>query len=171
MKSADIKIGEQYKVGYYGCGEVMETRVERVGWRGGKGRKDGVRVKFLSGYREGDEMTVSSREVDMLWSEHEAAKQDAELKRKIAEQDRERMSDKVEQAKQAFEAIGINVKASSAAYDWQSRQQGEIYDADFTFTEAELDKVLALIQTPEAGARAKQAVNSATSNPLAELLA
>lgn len=170
MRSADIKLGEQYRIGYYGCGEVLETRVERTSWRGSKPRKDGVRVKFLSGYREGDEMVVSSREVDQLWAEYEAAKQDAELKRKIAAQDHDRMSDKVKKTQEAFEAIGITVKEANATYDWRSREQGEVYDAELTFSEADLDKVMALIQTPGAGERATQAVSSATSNPLAELL-
>lgn len=165
MKSADIKIGERYKVGYYGCGEVLETRVERTGRWGTSSRKDGVRVKFESGYREGEEMIVSSREVEMLWDEHQSAVDARDLQRKIAEQDRGRLEEKVERADQALRALGIETAVAQVSYAWGN--QNENYRAELELSEESLDRLMEVLAAPEASDRASKIESE---DPLAELL-
>lgn len=167
MKTADIKIGESYKVGYYGRGRVLETRVERSTWRSSKSRKDGVKVFFEEGYREGQEMIVSSREVDELWEDYQARRDAAELQRKISEQDRERMEEKAKQLSSVLSSLGVEAAEASASYVWGD--QTESYRASLELPEESLDRLLSLLDAPEARKQA-EAVSTATSDPLAELL-
>ena len=162
MKSADIKVGEQYVVGYGACGLVLETRVERCG------RKDGVRVKFMSGYRSGHEAVVASRSVDELWSEYEAKRQARDLQQKIAKQDRERVEKAVGHLRRARESVGVEVMNARTSYGYSNG--GREHHGSVLLSEEAIKTLTDLVASEQVSERAETVAAQADADPLAELL-
>ena len=141
MKTKDISAGEDYLVGYYGKGQVTETLVPRGN------RKDGVKVIITLGYYAGREILVSSREIKCLWSEHQAKQDAMELKRKIDQRDRQKVSDKVELLERAFEAAGVSLRSSETQQDWRNRDAG--YFGAFFLEEDSIERLIDFLGASE----------------------
>ena len=113
MKSKDIIIGEQYLVGFSSCATVLETMLERQTWR--SSRKDGVRVSLIDHNGKTVELLVPSSDVVELWATHQAERDAQERRRKVAEQDRERMKALGEVLEGALAAKGVEMDEWSLA--------------------------------------------------------
>lgn len=164
MKSADIKIGERYKMGY-SCGKVLETRVERIpGWRStNKIRKDGVKIYVEEGYQEGKEIIVASRDIERPWEEYKQEQEERRRAMRVDGKDRERTEAKLERAVKLLEELGIEV---SNSYTGWSRRANDQYHSDIEMSESNLDKLIALLTAPEIG----PVEQPEETNALAELL-
>ena len=137
MKIKDITIGEDYSVGYYGRGQVLETFVLR-----GK-RRDGVRILMSSGYLSGKEEVFASRDVTRLWAERQAEEELSKLRGKIEELKRQKTADKVETLEQAFAAAGIPLRGADTVRSWGSDQSG--YHAVLSIEAEYIDLLIAAI--------------------------
>lgn len=162
MKSAEIKIGERYKVGY-SCGKVLETRVDRAtGWRTNRTRKDGVRMFIEEGHHEGQEIIVASREIHQLWDEYKAEQEERRRAQRVDHKDRERTEEKLEQAVKQLEELGVQVANS---YTGWSRRGNHEYHSEIEISETNLDKLINLLS--DSGIKP---VVDREDNPLADLL-
>jgi len=137
MKINDITVGEDYSVGYYGRGQVLETFVLR-----GK-RRDGVKVLMMEGFAAGREEVFSSREVTRLWAERQAEKDLDDLRRKIEELKRQKTADKVTILEQAFAAAGIPLRGADTCRSWGSDQSE--YHASFSIESDDIELLIAAL--------------------------
>lgn len=167
MRVKDIKVGERYLVSHGSCGKVLETRVERSTW-GGKSRKDGVRVIFENGYRKGKEAVVASRAFSGLWSEYEAAREEQELRRKIANQDRDRLAKEVGALEKALEKAGIDPVSAGVTYSFYSGERQ--HAGSIVLSEEAIKSLTALIAAPDTLRKAEEIQAEPSEDPLADLL-
>lgn len=171
MKSTDIKVGEKYLIKYRGGGRVLETRVERQGWRGGKVRKDGVRV-FIeeSRHYKGEEMVVASRDITKLWSEHAAEQEIRDREERVAQKERERTEELGRQLEKNLQASGVELMSCTVPY--ASRVPGREQSLILRISEKDAERLNALLATDEVKQRKADgnAEANATGNPLADLL-
>ena len=137
MKIKDITIGEDYSVGYYGRGQVLETFVLR-----GK-RRDGVRILMSSGYLSGKEEVFASRDVTRLWAERQAEEEISKLRGKIEELKRQKTADKVTILEQAFAAAGIPLRGADTCRSWGSDQSE--YHASFSIESDDIELLIAAL--------------------------
>lgn len=161
MKSSEIKIGEKYKVDFGHCGKVLETRIEMTGW-GGNSRKEGVKVRFQGGHRDGQEKIIPSREVYELWSDHEERENQHKLRRKVAAQDNQRSKKLVKKLQKALRGNGIKTRNSRVGYDYSNgdRSHYGIIGLD----DQEMKKLIALLSGEDGSGEDQE------NNPLTELL-
>lgn len=163
MKSTDIKIGEKYKIGYYGCGEVLETRVPRSSWRSTKTRKDGVKVLIETGHHEGQEIIVGSRDITQTWSEYTIQKEAQDRAQRVDRKDRERTAEKLDRIVTLLSELGVE---TSNAYAGWTRREADEYYGDIELSESAMGKMIELLENKTK----LPAENTTPANPLAELL-
>lgn len=171
MKSTDIKVGEKYLIKYRGGGRVLETRVERSSWRGGKPRKDGVKVFIEEGrHYKGQEMVVSSRDITKLWSEHAEEQEIRDREARVAQKERERTEELGKRLEKNLKAGGVELISCTVPY--ASRVPGREQSLILRVSEKDAERLNALLATDEVEERKAEisAAPEAPGNPLADLL-
>ena len=165
MKSKDIIVGEQYLVGYRPA-TVLETMLERQTWR--SSRKDGVRVSLIDHNGKTVELLVPSSEVVELWATHQAERDAQERRRKVAEQDRERMKALGEVLEGALAAKGVEMDEWSI-YGGYGNQDGESFNS-LTLNEEAVVKLIAVLGKSKTAKPKQHKADFSSSQDLADLL-
>jgi len=165
MKSKDIIVGEQYLVGHC-CATVLETMVERQTWR--SSRKDGVKISHLDHNGKTVESLVPSSDVVELWATHQAERDAQERRRKVAEQDRERMKSLGEVLEGALAAKGVEMDEWSI-YGGYGNQDGESFNS-LTLNEEAVVKLIAVLGKSKTAKPKQKKADFSSSQDLADLL-
>ena len=166
MKSKDIIIGEQYLVGFSSCATVLETMLERQTWR--SSRKDGVRVSLIDHNGKTVESLVPSSDVVELWATHQAERDAQERRRKVAEQDRERMKSLGEVLEGALAAKGVEMD-EWCIYGGYGNQDGESFNS-LTLNEEAVVKLIAVLGKSKTAKPKQHKADFSSSQDLADLL-
>jgi hypothetical protein len=165
MKSKNIIVGEQYLVGYRPA-TVLETMLERQTWR--SSRKDGVRVSLVDHNGKTVELMVPSSDVVELWATHQAERDAQERRRKVAEQDRERMKSLGEVLEGALAAKGVEMDEWSI-YSGYGNQDGESFNS-LTLNEEAVVKLIAVLGKSKTAKPKQHKADFSSSQDLADLL-
>ena len=158
MKSADIKVGEHYLAGWYGQVEVIETRVERIIGRGGKSRRDGVKVRVMGGHTPGVTVVLSSSAIQQTWADYQKRLKAEQLTREINAELRQDGELLLPQLETALEEKGIQLQRHWLS--WGGKNGKQSIAANINLSIEDLQKLLQLVSEtaakPDSGSALSQ---------------